>query len=102
MNDQLRYYIVDTETSGTDETAGVCEVAFLEIDENFNELARVQSLIDPEVMISPSASGIHGLVDDDVKDFPTLSEFFGVDDPSCYGKMSEKTISERKIGRAHV
>lgn len=81
----MNYIFLDTETTGVDETATVCEVAFAITDEAFNILSQHQSIIDPEQMISPAASGVHGLTWDDCKDFPTLGEYFSADDPSCYG-----------------
>jgi DNA polymerase III epsilon subunit-like protein len=80
------YYFLDTETTGIDANASVCEIAFAITDENFNILEQHQSLIDPEQPISPSASGVHGLTWDDCMASPTLTEYFSVDDPSCYGK----------------
>jgi len=85
----MHYYIIDTETTDADPTRGVVEVAIARIDENFNILAERQSLIDPEKMISPSASGVHGLTNDDVANSPTLGEFFSDIDPSCYGGLLE-------------
>lgn len=80
------FIVLDTETSGVDVNASVCEVAFAVIDEDFNILEQHQSIIDPEQPINPSASGVHGLTWDDCRSFPTLTEYFSVDDPSCYGK----------------
>ena len=81
-----RYFVADTETTGADKTSGVVEVGFIEIDENFNIIDQQESLIDPQQPISPSASGVHGLVYDDVKDSPTLEEYFSLNAPGCYGK----------------
>lgn len=80
------FIFADTETSDATPNRGVCEVGWIITDENFKILEERESLIDPETMIAPSASGVHGLTNDDVKDSPTLSEFFSLDDPVCYGK----------------
>lgn len=72
------YYVLDTETTGVTDDAGVCEIAWIEIDEDFNIIETVESLIDPQQPISPSASGTHGLVNADLQDSPTLREFFEV------------------------
>lgn len=80
------YYFIDTETTGVDASASACEVAIMETDAEFNVLHQHQSILDPEQMISPSASGVHGLVWEDCKDYPTIAEYFSVDDPSCYGR----------------
>lgn len=80
------YYFLDTETTGIDANAAVCEVAWVQTDGDFNILDTQQSIIDPIVMITPSASGVHGLVNKDCEDSPTLPEYFAADDPSCYGR----------------
>lgn len=80
------YIFLDTETTGAELTDSPCEVGWIRTDADFNILETVESLIDPEQMIGPSASGIHGLTNKDVEDSPTLSEYFSVDDPSCYGR----------------
>lgn len=84
--DNATYCFLDTETTSAESTRGVCEVGWIITDDQFNILDTVEALIDPEQMISPSASGIHGLVNADVENSPTLSEFFSSDDPSCYGR----------------
>lgn len=71
----IRWIVIDTETTSATTSAGVCEFAFAEIDENFNILIEHTSLIDPEKPITASASGIHGIVDEDVVDSPTLAEY---------------------------
>jgi len=81
------FYFLDTETTGVDVNASVCEIAWVETDEDFNILSEHQSLVDPEQLIGPSASGVHGIVNKDCENSPTLREFFTVDDPSCYGKL---------------
>jgi exodeoxyribonuclease X len=75
-NMQTRIIVTDTETAGLDPKDGVVEIAILELDQNLEVIASHYSLIDPEGPISPSASGVHGIVYDDVKDAPTLSQFF--------------------------
>lgn len=76
---QRRYQLIDTETGGFDPVAaGICELAFIEVDEQFNVLDRQHSLIDPEKPISPSAAGVHGIRDCDVEDAPTMDEFISV------------------------
>lgn len=80
----MHYYVADTETTSAKPTAGVVEVGWIKIDEDFNILEQHESLIDPGQPISPSASGIHGLVYEDVKDSPTLAEYFS--EPTCFGR----------------
>jgi exodeoxyribonuclease X len=64
----------------------VCEIGWIRIGEDWGILEQVESLIDPEQPISPSASGIHGLTNEDVAASPTLDEFFTLDAVGCYGK----------------
>lgn len=80
------FYFLDCETTGVDPTATVCEIAWVQTDADFNILSEHQSLIDPEQMIGSSASGVHGIVNKDCENSPTLKEYFSVDDPACYGK----------------
>jgi exodeoxyribonuclease X len=65
--------IIDTETAGLD--GGVCDLAIVTINEDFEIVRSLESLIDPERPISPSAMGIHGITNEMVADKPTLSEF---------------------------
>lgn len=67
--------VLDTETASFEQ--GVCEIAFYQINSKAEVIARFRSLINPECPISASASGVHGIIDDDVKDSPTLSEYMG-------------------------
>lgn len=69
----MQAFIFDTETASL--KGGVCDIAIAVIDNQFNVVEGIESLIDPEVPISPSASGIHHITDDMVHDAPTLSEF---------------------------
>ena len=81
-----RYILLDTETSGLPPNAGVCEVGWLELSESGTWIKQVDSLIDPECPISSSASGVHGIVDEDVQNSLTLAEFFSESSPTCYGQ----------------
>lgn len=75
----MRLIVLDTETSGLQPPIGVCECAFIELDPlTLSEIGRYHSLIDPEVAISPSASGIHRITDDMVVNEPTLQEWFEI------------------------
>lgn len=89
LPDNTRYFIADTETTGSDATDKACELGWIEVDQDLNIIDKVESLIDPQQLIKPSASGIHGLVNADVENSPTIEEFFSSDDPSCYGKKLE-------------
>lgn len=81
-----RYFVLDTETSGLPPDAGVCEIGWIETDACLNIVGEVESLIDPERPITPAASGVHGITDEDVADKPTLQEFFTLQQPPCHGQ----------------
>lgn len=89
LDENARYFLIDTETSGLPPNAGVCEVGWIQLNAQAEIIDQVESLIDPECPISPSASGVHGIVDEDVQDSPTLSEFFSMSEPGCYGLSLE-------------
>jgi DNA polymerase III epsilon subunit-like protein len=71
----LRAWVADTETTGADSNDRPCEVAWYEIDEHLSVLDERHSLIDPQMPISATASGIHGITNADVADAPTMVEF---------------------------
>lgn len=81
-----RFLFLDTETTGVNADDAVVELGWIEVDENFNFIAEVQSLIDPQRPIASAASAVHGLVLADLQDSPTIEEFFSVDDEACYGR----------------
>lgn len=69
----MEVFVFDTETASLQ--GGVCDIAIAVIDNEFNIVSQVESLIDPERPISPSASGIHHITDEMVHAAPTLEEF---------------------------
>lgn len=71
----LRAWVADTETTGAEANDRPCEVAWFEIDEHLSILDQRHSLIDPQMPISATASGIHGITNADVADAPTMVEF---------------------------
>lgn len=89
----MRFIFADTETTHAREGAAVCEVGWIETDSGFEELGRVESLIDPQSPICPSASGIHGIVDADVQDKPTMGEFFTSNHEMCWGKLIDGDVT---------
>lgn len=72
----MRYILGDTETTGPTPKDKVCELAWVELDDNLQVIDRQHSLIDPQMPISAGASGVHGLTNVDVADAPTIEEFF--------------------------
>lgn len=89
----MRYLFIDSETTSAADDRGVVEIAWVETDENWGIIDKVESLIDPQKPISPSASGVHGLVYEDVAHSPTLDEFFTLNEPSCYGKRLQGAVT---------
>ena len=83
--DNIKLIVADTETTDATPERGVCEVGFVFVDKLGNVLSEHESLIDPQKPISPAASGVHGLTNDDVADAPTLAEFFSDAGEGCYG-----------------
>jgi DNA polymerase III epsilon subunit-like protein len=70
-----RIIVVDTETTGfSPKTEEIVEIAFIEIDENFNELSRFEAMVNPGVPISPGASAVNGITDEDVVDCLSMEE----------------------------
>lgn len=82
-----RYIFADTETTGAKAGSGVVEVGWVETDADFNIISQIESLIDPQQPISPSASGVHGLIYEDVQNSPTLDEFFSCPGEGGYGDL---------------
>jgi len=62
----------DVETTGTSTTDKVVEIAWAEINENFEVLNTTRALINPEKPIPSGASAVHGISNDDVKDCPPI------------------------------
>lgn len=89
----MKYLVADTETTDASDNRGIVEIGWIEIDADWMPVARVESLIDPQKPISPSASGVHGLVDEDVANSPTLEEFFTLDEPGCYGRRIQGPVT---------
>lgn len=81
-----RYIVTDTETTGPTPQDKICEIAWVEIDEQLNEIDLVHSLIDPQRPISASASAVHNITADMVQDSPTVEEFFEQISPRVGGE----------------
>ena len=73
----MKLLTIDTETSGLApaEGTGVCDLAIACVDEDFGVYWKIESLIDPECIISPGAMGVHHITQEMVADKPTLGEF---------------------------
>jgi exodeoxyribonuclease X len=65
-----RLRTIDLETTGFAPPAEICEVAFIDFDEELNELARYQSLIKPFDAIPAEARAVHHIGPRDVESAP--------------------------------
>ena len=63
------FVVLDTETTGVDLEDRPVEIALVRVASG----ERFSSLINPQRSIPPTASAIHGLIDEDVEDAPTLA-----------------------------
>lgn len=72
--------ILDTETANLDAPpkGGVCEIAWMILDDDGEIKEQDRSLIDPQVPINHAATAIHGIFDKDVTEAPTLEEYFAI------------------------
>lgn len=64
--------ILDTET--TDLNGKLCQIGRLTLDDSFKELSSLETLVNPEEPISPSASCVHFIRDDMVEDKPLFKD----------------------------
>jgi exodeoxyribonuclease X len=81
----MQVNVLDTETASLE--GGVVDFALVRLDEGFNVVYSVESLIDPERPISPGAMGIHHITDAMVADQPTMAEFVGLHPDVFYPGM---------------
>lgn len=89
----MRYLVLDTETSGISDSDRIVEIAWKEINEDFDVIDQHESLIDCQCFISPSASAVHGLTGEDLENSPTIEEFFSEDDPRCLGHTIDDEVT---------
>lgn len=87
-----RWLYGDVETTGTDDTDRIVELAWIEFDEQLNEIDRFHTLVDPERLISPSAMGVHHITDEMVEDAPTLAEVFDIVKPNAFTEDDEVVL----------
>ena len=71
----MRYGIFDTETTSLPPDYKAIEIALIEIDLDFNVLGEVESLLNPEAPIHPSATAVHGFTNDMLLNQPTMEMF---------------------------
>lgn len=68
----MLYHILDTETASL--KGGVCEIAWLVVNDELEVQSEFCSLVNPERPIDPGAQAVHGISDADVADKPTLKQ----------------------------
>lgn len=66
------YHLLDTETASLN--GGVCQIAWLVIDDKLEVHEQFMSLVNPEREIEEGAFAIHGISNEAVANSPTLSE----------------------------
>jgi exodeoxyribonuclease X len=90
-----KIFIADTETASID--GGICDLALIQVDEEFNELGRMEQLLDPLRPILPAAQEVHGITNSDVADQPTAAEFREIyGNPLAIGPGDELIIFAHK------
>jgi DNA polymerase-3 subunit epsilon len=87
--DQVTFTVLDVETTGLAPHFGdrICEIALLRCREG-RELGRFSSLVNPGRPISPGASAVNGIGDDDLIDAPYFSEIA----PSVMGLLKDSVL----------
>lgn len=69
-----RILLADTETTCLGDEAEICELAFVEVDSDLNEILRFSSLVNPKGLISPDAAGASGITNRMIEDAPTIEQ----------------------------
>jgi exodeoxyribonuclease X len=87
-----RWIYADVETTGVGPDDRIVELAWIEFNEDFEELDRFRTRVDPEMPISPSAMGVHHITDAMVTDAPTIREVFEVVKPNAFSSGDEVTL----------
>lgn len=72
----MELHILDTETASLQ--GGVCEIAWLVVDEHLTIQSEFSTYVDPERPIEPGAMAVHGITDEMVKGKPTLAQVAGM------------------------
>lgn len=98
--------VFDTETA--DISGGICDIAIAALDGDLNTVWEMESLIDPERPISPSAMGIHHITNQMVADEPTLAQWIGIngnpfiDNPGVVYGGHNVQFDLRVLGAQHL
>lgn len=70
-----RLILADVESTGVTPADRICEVAWHEIDENFESIDSGLSLINPQMTIAPGASAVNGITNAMVADAPLIEDY---------------------------
>jgi len=69
-----RILVADVETTGLDcKSDEIVELSFVEVDELLNVVSKLSTKINPQRKICPAASAVHGIIDSDVAEAPSLT-----------------------------
>ncbi len=82
----MRYILADIETTGLKSTDKICELAWVEVDNDFNTVGSGYSLINPEIPIGYAARAVNGISDDMVMDAPTIEQYMIAESLPLYGE----------------
>ena len=67
--------VLDFETTGLKPGYRPVEIAWIEFDDQLNEIESVDSVLDPRIPIEPEAERTHGISAEHVAGMPTLEDF---------------------------
>ena len=96
---------LDIETTGLDAaTDAIVEIASVDLRSDGSIISTAETLVQPGRSVSPAASAIHHLIDDDLKCAPALEDviqkFTGADAYVAHNCSFERSFLDRHIGQA--
>lgn len=89
----MKYIVLDTETTGLLNPFGsdvnkqprITEIAAIKLNDDLEEIERLDQLINPEIPIPEEITKITNITDKMVKDKPTFAAYFNVFSSFCFG-----------------
>src|ERR1700693_6172362 len=95
---------LDSETTGLDATKdAIVEIASVDLRRDGSIVSTAETLVQPGIPVSPAASAIHHLIDDDLKCAPALADviqrFVRADAYVAHNCSFEKSFLDRHIRR---
>lgn len=96
----MNYHILDTETASLQ--GGVCEIAWLKVDDHLNIVQEFRSLVNPERPIDAGAQAVHGISDADVAGMPTLAEIAAEQITSPIQMVAHNAPFDRRMIANHI